>query len=79
MYGVEIPAGEWSVMLHGNAFVQFLNEGGTRAAQQGGSINWAMAMARRPRGIGPLRTSRDVQPGTVDHPRLRLSRSAGDR
>jgi hypothetical protein len=39
MYGVEIPAGNWAVMLHGNAFLQFLNESGTRAAQQAGSIN----------------------------------------
>jgi hypothetical protein len=67
MYGVEIPAGSWSVMLHGNAFVQFLNEGGTRAAQQGGSINWAMAMARRRVASGRLglRTMLSLEPWTI--------------
>ena len=67
MYGVEVAAGAWSVMLHGNAFVQFLNEGGTRAAQQGGSINWAMAMARRRAGSGRvgLRTMFSLEPWTI--------------
>lgn len=67
MYGVEIPAGNWSVMLHGNAFVQFLNEGGTRAMQQGGSINWAMAMARRRVGVGRLglRGMFSLEPWTI--------------
>ena len=67
MYGVEIPAGDWSVMLHGNAFVQFLNEGGTRAAQQGGSINWAMAMARRRAASGRfgLRAMFSLEPWTI--------------
>ena len=67
MYGVEVPAGNWSVMLHGNAFVQFLNEGGTRAAQQGGSINWGMAMARRRVGSGRLglRGMVSLEPWTI--------------
>jgi hypothetical protein len=67
MYGVEIPAGKWSVMLHGNAFVQFLNEGGTRAAQQAGSINWAMAMARRRAASGRLglRAMFSLEPWTI--------------
>ena len=67
MYGVEFPAGNWSVMLHGNAFVQFLNEGGTRAAQQGGSINWAMAMARRRAASGrlTLRGMFSLEPWTI--------------
>ena len=67
MYGVEFPAGNWSVMLHGNAFVQFLNEGGTRAAQQGGSINWAMAMARRRTASGrlTLRGMFSLEPWTI--------------
>ena len=67
MYGVEIPAGAWAVMLHGNVFVQFVNEGGNRAAQQGGSINWAMAMARRRAGSGRvgLRAMFSLEPWTI--------------
>ena len=67
MYGVEVPAGQWAVMLHGNVFVQFLNEGGNRAAQQGGSINWAMAMARRRAGSGRvgLRAMFSLEPWTI--------------
>ena len=54
-------------MLHGNAFVQFLNEGGNRAAQQAGSINWAMAMARRRAGSGRvgLRGMFSLEPWTI--------------
>jgi hypothetical protein len=67
MYGLEIAAGQWQVMLHGNAFLQFLNESGNRAAQQGGSINWAMAMARRKAGSGRIgvRGMFSLEPWTI--------------
>jgi len=67
MYGIETRAGQWSVMFHGNAFVQFLNESGNRASQQGGSINWGMAMARRRLGAGRvgLRGMISLEPWTV--------------
>ena len=67
MYGVESRLAQWAVMLHGNVFVQFLNEGGNRAAQQGGSINWAMAMARRRAGSGRvgLRAMFSLEPWTI--------------
>jgi len=48
MYGIHQTAGSWQVMWHGNAFAQFLHESGDRGNAQTGSINWAMAMARRP-------------------------------
>ena len=54
MYGIHQTAGSWQVMWHGNAFAQFLHESGDRGNAQTGSINWAMAMARRPFGSGRL-------------------------
>src|SRR5262245_17280264 len=30
MYAVHAQAGAWNVMVHGNAFVQYLNDGGDR-------------------------------------------------
>jgi hypothetical protein len=49
MYGLHRMSGAWDLMLHGNAFVQFLHESAPehRGASQTGSINWVMAMARR--------------------------------
>ena len=48
MYGIHQAAGTWQLMWHGNAFAQFLYESGERGNEQAGSINWMMAMARRP-------------------------------
>jgi hypothetical protein len=60
---------DWQVMLHGNAFVQFLHEAAPehRGATQAGSINWAMAMARRPfaRGWFGVRTMMSLEPVTI--------------
>jgi hypothetical protein len=52
MYGAHRKAGPWELMLHGNAFGQFLYESGTEHhdSQQAGSINWLMGMASRPVG-----------------------------
>ena len=47
MYGIHHRAGSWQLMFHGNAFAQFLYEGGSRGSEQAGSINWVMGMARR--------------------------------
>jgi hypothetical protein len=54
MFGFHGDAAGWGVMIHGNAFAQFLYEGGEihRTSHQAGSINWFMAMARRPLGAG---------------------------
>ena len=40
-------AGGWMLMVHGDAFLQYDNQGGPRGADQLGSINWAMLMAMR--------------------------------
>jgi hypothetical protein len=47
MYGVHRALGEWTLMLHGNAFLQTLHESGDRGDSQTGSINWLMLMADR--------------------------------
>jgi hypothetical protein len=47
MHAVHLMSGLWSWMLHGNGFVQYLDDGGARGANQFGAINWFMAMARR--------------------------------
>jgi hypothetical protein len=54
MYAVHGQAGPWTLMAHGVAFLQYLNESGARGADQAGSINWAMGMAARRLGNGRL-------------------------
>jgi YHS domain-containing protein len=69
MYGFYREHGSWEVMLHGNTFVQYLNEGGEehRRGQQAGSINWFMGMARRPLGAGRVgvRGMLSLEPWTI--------------
>ena len=69
MYGFQVTAGRWQLMLHGNAFIQVLHEAAPahRGATQAGSVNWAMAMARRPVGRGwvGLRTMMSLEPLTI--------------
>jgi len=69
MYGAHHQARGWDVMLHGNAFLQLLHEAAPehRGATQAGSINWLMAMARRPLGRGTfgLRTMFSLEPWTI--------------
>ena len=56
-------------MLHANGFLQLLHEDAPehRGATQAGSINWAMAMARRAAGRGRVgvRTMLSLEPWTV--------------
>jgi hypothetical protein len=54
MRGIAPKAGEWTVMLMGQAFGQVLHEGGYFGGTQGGSINWGMVMAQRRIGRGWL-------------------------
>ncbi|HYU77905.1 MAG TPA: hypothetical protein VEK56_02910 [Vicinamibacterales bacterium] len=54
MYAIHRQAGEWNLMLHGNLFVQYINEGSDRGDDQFGSTNWAMGMAHRDLAGGPL-------------------------
>lgn len=69
MHAFHGNAGSWELMLHGQAFAQFLYEGGEvhRTSHQGGSINWIMAMARRPAGAGRLglRAMLSLEPWTI--------------
>jgi len=54
MYAYHAQSGEWTLMAHGNAFVQYLSDGGDRGDDQLGSINWFMGMADRGLGGGHL-------------------------
>jgi len=69
MFGSHQQLGPWSLMLHGNAFAQFLYEGGEehRTSHQAGSINWFMAMARREVAGGRLglRGMVSLEPWTI--------------
>lgn len=69
MPGLHRTAGQWDLMLHGNAFAQFLYEGGEehRRSHQAGSINWVMGMARRAVGSGRLglRAMLSAEPWTI--------------
>ena len=67
MHAVHRMVGPWTVMLHGNAFVEYLREGGGRGAGQLGSVNWAMAMASRSVAGGrlTLRAMLSAEPLTV--------------
>ena len=67
MYAVHSQAGGWTLMAHGNAFLQYLHEGGDRGDDQGGSINWFMGMADRNLGGGHLglRGMISLEPWTI--------------
>lgn len=54
MYARHRQAGGWMLMLHAAAFLQYLDDGGQRGADQFGSINWIMGMAQRKAGAGQL-------------------------
>lgn len=67
MYAVHTEAGQWMLMLHGNAFLQYLRESGDRGSDQTGSINWVMGMADRSVGTGRvgLRAMMSLEPWTI--------------
>jgi hypothetical protein len=67
MYAIHSQAGQWTLMAHGNAFLQYLNDGGDRGSDQGGSINWFMGMADRNVGAGHLglRGMISLEPWTI--------------
>jgi hypothetical protein len=54
MYALHRQSTGWMLMLHANAFLQYLKETGDRGSDQVGSINWAMGMAERNVGSGQL-------------------------
>jgi hypothetical protein len=49
-----LMAGSWTLMVHGDAFLQYDHQGGSRGADQVGSINWGMLMAMRQLAGGTL-------------------------
>lgn len=67
MHAFVREVGDWQVMLHGNAFVEYFEDGGERGHDQFGSINWIMAMARHEAGAGRMgfRTMFSAEPWTV--------------
>lgn len=67
MYAVHRQAGSWTLMAHGNAFLQYLYEGGDRGSDQAGSTNWFMGMADRSVGAGHLglRGMLSLEPWTI--------------
>jgi len=67
MQGLMTRRGEWSLMLHANAFVHYIKAGGDRGDDQFGSINWIMGMAQRSAAGGQLqlRTMFSAEPATV--------------
>jgi hypothetical protein len=69
MYGFHRDVSGWQLMLHGNAFAQFLYESGEEhhGSHQAGSINWFMAMTDRPVGTGrvSVRTMVSLEPWTI--------------
>jgi hypothetical protein len=67
MHALHRKAGAWDLMLHGNLFVEYINEGGARGDDDFGSINWVMGMAQRPLAGGPftLRGMFSIEPLTL--------------
>jgi hypothetical protein len=67
MYAVHLTEGSWTVMIHGNGFVQYIREGSDRGDRQFGSVNWVMGMASRSTrgGILSLRSMFSIEPLTV--------------
>ena len=67
MYAIHGQRGAWQLMLHDNAFIQYLRESGDRGDDQFGSINWIMGMAQRPVGEGRvmLRGMFSAEPWTI--------------
>ena len=67
MYAIHGEAGKWTLMAHGNAFLQYLHESGDRGSEQVGSINWFMGMADRNIGSGHLgfRAMISLEPWTI--------------
>jgi hypothetical protein len=67
MYALHRQAGSWTLMAHGNAFLQYLHESGDRGSGQAGSINWIMGMLDRNVGDGHLglRGMMSLEPATI--------------
>jgi hypothetical protein len=62
-----MTAGQWKLMLHGEAFLNIQQQSGPRGADKLFSTNWIMPMAQRKLGRGTLtlRTMFSFEPATV--------------
>ena len=83
MHALHRQTGAWTLMLHGNAFLQYLRDGGERGQDQLGSVNWAMGMAQRPLagGVVELRAMLSAEPlgvGECGYPNLLASGESCD-
>ena len=67
MSGAMRTNGSWTFMLHGNAFLEYIQTTGTRGDHQLGSVNWLMGMAERDVAGGRfmVRAMSSVEPLTV--------------
>lgn len=67
MQGAMREHGPWTLMVHGNGFLQFLDAGSERGDRQFGSTNWIMAMAQRAMAGGQFtaRAMFSADPATV--------------
>jgi hypothetical protein len=59
--------GPWSLMLHGQLFLNHVNDSGPRGGEKTFSTNWVMGMASRPVGGGTLmfRSMLSLEPATI--------------
>ena len=66
MHAAQIMLGDWTLMLHGRAFIQYDWQGGRRGGNQLGIANWAMAAASRAMAGGRLevRSMLSAEPST---------------
>jgi hypothetical protein len=62
---------KWSLMLHGEAFLNEIQQSGARGGDKFFSTNWLMGMAQRKTSAGTLtlRTMLSLEPATVSHRR----------
>src|SRR5437870_1340285 len=67
MHAAHVRLGDWTLMLHGDGFLQYDRQGGSRGGTQLGFVNWAMAAATRSLGRGQLqvRAMLSAEPWTI--------------
>lgn len=67
MHATHYTLGRWGLMLHGDVFLQYDWQGGSRGSEQLGVVNWAMAAASRPLNGGQLqlRAMVSAEPWTI--------------
>ncbi|HUP00492.1 MAG TPA: hypothetical protein VM737_03100 [Gemmatimonadota bacterium] len=75
VYAWHSRLGDWETMVHGQVYLQYIDEGSDRGDQQFGSINWIMGMLRREAAGGHLvfRGMVSLEPltvGTCGYPNL---------